>query len=108
MGLLPSKFEDLEPLSEKWSKKTEVERNEARISSTQEELEEAYNILLKRAEDVIAYLNEFDLDEISGKDRNLLFLLLSFAEIAPAVEMFGQPTVPYGFDSRRFRPIETS
>jgi hypothetical protein len=34
----------------------------------------------------------------------LLHLAHSFAEVAPAVECFGQPAVSYGYDVARFIP----
>ena len=41
-----------------------------------------------------------------GEAQALLNLSLSLAEIAPAVELFGQVEVPDAYDSRRITAIE--
>ncbi len=102
MADLPSGFEDLEPLVAKWSKATERERNHVRIESSIEELDEFYHAIFPRIEDVLGFLNRRDLYGLNRQEKNLLFLALSLAEVAPSVELFRSPEVPDGFDSRRF------
>ena len=41
-------------------------------------------------------------DEMPEDARNLFYLTLSLAEVAPAVELFRQPTVIDGYDVKRF------
>jgi len=102
MSDLPSEFEDLVPLVAKWSKPTERKRNLVRIESTIEELDEFYQKMFPRVEEVLSFLNERDLHDFNEEEKNLLFLALSLAEVAPSVELFRSPVVPDGFDSRRF------
>jgi len=57
-------------------------------------------------DDILAYLGEFQLESLTTEIRNRLYLACSLAKIAPAVELYGQPEVPSGYDSRRFIPGE--
>jgi len=86
MADLPSGFEDLEPLVAKWSKPTERKRNLVRIESTIEELDEFYQKIFPRIEEVLGFLNERNLHRFNPQEKNLLFLALSLAEVAPSVE----------------------
>ena len=54
--------------------------------------------------EIIAYLNDFALDAMPEAATRLMYLTLSLAEIAPAVENFGQPREPDTFDPFRFVP----
>jgi hypothetical protein len=42
------------------------------------------------------------MDKMPETERHLMYLLLSLAEIAPAVESYHQPAVIYGYDPARF------
>ncbi len=102
--LLPESFQDLDPFATAWSLATERERNRQRLSSTMEEIQAFYNALLPRMEAVVAYLNQFPLDSMPADAQQLLYLTLSLAEVAPAVELFKQPSVADGYDAARFVP----
>jgi hypothetical protein len=54
-----------------------------------------------RAHAIIAYLDRFPMDEMPAREMRLMNLLLSLAEVANAVEIFRQPAVIDGYDSRR-------
>ena len=103
---LPDQFRDLEPLASVWMLPTEAERHARRLASNIAELRVFYDALLPRIDEVLAYLSEFQLDNLPPEGRNLLSLACSLAEIGPAVELYGQPEVPDGYDSRRFIPAE--
>lgn len=101
--LLPSQFADLEPLAGVWSLATQREREKKRASSTPEELRSLYDTLLPRLDALLDYLNQFPLDHLSEDACRLLYLTLSFAEVAPYVECYrGQPHVPNSFEETRF------
>jgi hypothetical protein len=68
-------------------------------------LERFYDAVFPHMGDIAEYLDRIPLSEITGDDRNLLWLAFSFAEIAPAVDLFRQPMVPDGFEPERFPPI---
>jgi hypothetical protein len=99
-NFLPDQFEDLEQFID-WALPTERERNNKRIASTMPAIEAFYDAMLPRARAIVAYLDKFPLDEMPVREIRLMNLLLSLAEVANAVEIFKQPTVIDGYDSRR-------
>ncbi len=103
--LLPESFQDLEPVAAAWSLATERERNRKRLSSSMEEIQAFYAAILPRMEAVIAYLNQLPLDSMTVDAQRLMYLTLSLAEVAPAVELFKQPSVVDGYDAARFVPV---
>lgn len=98
---LPADFRDLEPWTA-WSLETEKQRSDKRLGSTMEELKTLYDAVLPRAEAALAYLEKFPVDAMPPDARRLFLLTLSLAEVAPAVELFGQPAVVDGYDASRF------
>lgn len=100
---LPAGFEDLESLMG-WSLETMSERSARRQASDFSELEAFYNAMLPRMRDVLAHLVKIGIDDAPPDAKALVHLAYSFAEVAPAVERFGRPDVPYGFDVARFVP----
>jgi len=95
---LPEQFRDLESWARIWALRTEAERHARRLASTIEELRVFYDAMMSRIEDILAYLSEFPLESLTPEvDRPLR---LAFA----LVELYGQPEVPDGYDSRRFIP----
>jgi hypothetical protein len=104
---LPEQFKDLQQLVDGgWALPTERERNMKRLSSPMTEIKGLYDALLGRIDDIVAYLNQFPLDNMPEAARTLLNLTLSLAEVAPAVEFYGQPEVVYGFPPSRFLPVD--
>jgi hypothetical protein len=103
---LPESFGDLEQFAVRWALSTENERHARRLSSTMAELRSLYDAVLPRIDAILAYLNDFPLDSLPTEAQALLHLSLSLAEVAPAVELFGQPEVPDGYDSRRITVVE--
>jgi hypothetical protein len=103
---LPDRFRDLEPIAEGWALRTEAERHARRLASTIEELRAVYDALIPRIDDMLAYLSEFPLESLGPQGDRLLHLAFALAEVGPAVELYGQPEVPNGYDSRRFIPAD--
>ena len=100
-GMLPSGFEDLEVWMD-WSLVTMAERSARRCSSSMEDLEAFYGAMLPRLEAVLGYLAEIPADDEAPENKRLLDLAKSLAEVAPAVELFFEPTISYGYDVSRF------
>jgi hypothetical protein len=98
---LPEAFRDLEPWLA-WSLATEQERSAKRQASTMKEIQAFYDALLARMEEVLPYVEQFPLEAMPEDAQRLFYLTLSLAEVAPAVELFGQPTVIDGYDIKRF------
>jgi hypothetical protein len=99
---LPEGFEDLERFAA-WALPTESERSEKRLSGRMEEISEFYAAMHAQMGAILQHLSRYDVNEIPEDAERLLYLTLSLAEIAPAVEWYDQPTVIDGFDRRRYR-----
>ena len=100
---LPEAFHDLEPWLE-WSLATEGERSAKRQSSSMADLRAFYAAMLARMEEVLAHLEQFPPDQLPPEAERLLLMTLSLAEVAPAVELFGQASVVDGYDIARLTP----
>lgn len=98
---LPEQFRDLEQWMA-WSLETEGERSDLRQASAMEDITAFYEAMLARMEEVLSYLEQFSLEELPDDAKRLFYLTLSLAEVAPAVEQFGQPSVVDGYDIKRF------
>jgi hypothetical protein len=105
---LPEEFEDLERFAAAWALPTESARSEKRISSRMEEISEFYGAIHGRMNEILQYLSRHDVTAMPEDAKQLLYLALSLAEIAPAVEWYDQPTVIDGFDRRRYRSFPVS
>jgi hypothetical protein len=99
--LLPSGFSDLERFAE-WPLPSSVERNKKRLGSSMDEITSLYIALLPRIAEILAYLDQFSLQEMPQDARRLMFLTLSLAEVSIAVELFHEPKVTGGCDPARF------
>ena len=104
-GLLPEGFETLEPLMQ-WSLRTETQRIKLRQASSFAAIVAFHDAVVPELPRIFGYLNAKDLETLSARDENLLFLTLALAEIAPSVEFYRQPAVIEGFDALRFMPVE--
>ena len=100
-GPLPAGFDDLEPWLD-WSLATMAERSARRSASSMAEIEAFYSAMLPRMEAVLRHLAGLHVDEVSEQNQSLLDLTKSLAEVAPAVELFFEPTISYGYDVTRF------
>lgn len=99
-SLLPAQFHELEQWMA-WSLATEQERSAKRQASTMKDIKAFYDAMLIRMEEVLPYLEQFSVDTLPEDAMRLFYLMLSLAEVAPAVEQFGQPSVVDGYDIRR-------
>jgi len=102
--LLPGPFVDLTPYLA-WSLPTERERSAKRQSSTMAEITAFYQALLPRMDEVLSHLAQFSPERVPADVQRLLYLALALAEVAPAVENYGQPSVVEGYDIARFIPV---
>jgi len=104
---LPDAFADLQPFVERWALATETERNTERHAVGMDAILAFKDAMLPRVDAVVQWLNQFPLTTLPDAAKPLMYLLLSFAEIAPAVEFYKQPAVIDGYDPRRFVADET-
>ena len=93
-ALLPSQFAELEPFAPKWCLPTERERFAARVTSTMDEMQSFYDAFFPRAEEAIAYCDQFPLDDLPDDALHLLELLYSLVMVSFPVEAWRQPHIP--------------
>ncbi|MCJ2177786.1 hypothetical protein [Novosphingobium album (ex Hu et al. 2023)] len=101
--LLPEGFADLERFVPDWVQPDAVTRMATRQASPIAALREFYDAMLPRGEAVLAHLRHHQLGALAGPEENLLRLMLMLAEVAPAVEWYGDPRVYDGFPVERVR-----
>jgi hypothetical protein len=101
---LPERFQHLEPFLS-WALATERERAARRHATDMAEIRAFYDAMLSRLGEILAFLEEFSAEDIPAEVNQLFLLSLSLAEIAPAVENFGQPGVVDGYEFSRFIPL---
>ncbi len=99
---LPPAFSPLEPFCAQWCVEDSARRNRVRVAASMEDIRSFYDVAAPLADKALAYLSERQLGHLDPADANLLKLMLSLAEIGPAVEWFGQPRVTDGYDETAF------
>jgi hypothetical protein len=100
---LPSGFEALEPFVADWVLPDSIARMTKRQASSIEDIRRFYDAILPLADTALAHLRDFQLGELPPREERLLKLMLSLAEVGPAVEWFGDPMVYDGFDVHKVR-----
>jgi hypothetical protein len=95
MSRLPAQFMDLERFLEYWDVATCEERMRRRSLATMPDIQEFYGAMTSRGEEILQHLDGFALNQLPDAQARLFRLLLSLAQAAMAVEIHGQPRVPY-------------
>ncbi|MBF6567777.1 MAG: hypothetical protein IVW54_02745 [Candidatus Binataceae bacterium] len=86
-----------------WALPTQGERRVKRLTSTMPEIEEFYAAILPEMERIATYLDQYPMHEMPDDAKLLLYLTYAFMAVAPAVEIFNEPSVTdAAFDYRRF------
>ena len=99
---LPSGFAELEKFTAKWAKPTEYERAAARRTSSPDELNAFYAAALKQLPAILERIDHYALGKVEGADRELYYIALALAEVAPHVEFYkSNPNVPFAFREDR-------
>ena len=93
-SMLPSQFADLEPFAPKWCLPTERERFAERMATSMADIQAFYDAILPRAEEAIAYCDQFPLGDLPDDVLNLMHLLYSMIMVSYPVECWGQPHIP--------------
>lgn len=101
--LLPAGFKALEPFVAEWVLADAVARMAKRQASRIEDIRRFYEAMLPFGERALEHLRQFQLGETPAASERLLKLMLSLAEVAPAVEWYGDPKVYDGFPIERIR-----
>jgi hypothetical protein len=93
-SLLPAQFAGLEPFAPAWCLPTERERYGTRLASSMAAMQAFYDAVKPRAEEAMAYLEQFPFDALPDDAMNLLHLLYSMIQVSFPVEVWQQPKVP--------------
>jgi hypothetical protein len=99
--LLPEPFARLMPFIG-WSLATETERNALRNASDMDDILAFAQAMLADVDAIVAHLDAYPLEAMPQAEKRLMYMLLSLAEVAPAVEAYKQPGVIDGYDPARF------
>jgi hypothetical protein len=103
---LPAGFESLEPFVSAWVLPDAAARMLKRQSSTYEEIHRFYQAIIPLGERALDYLRGYELGSLLPADERLLKLMLSLAEVGPAVEWYKDPKVYDGFEVGRIRYVK--
>jgi hypothetical protein len=101
---LPEQFQELASFLG-WALPTERERSAKRHGASIIEIRAFYDAVVARLAEILAFLNQFSPEDPPADVNRLFLLTLSLAEVAPAIENFGQPGVIDGYDYSRFIPL---
>ncbi len=101
---LPAGFQDL-AIHLAWALPTEHARRAKRAASSMAEIRTFYDAMLARMEAVLPFLAQHGVEQVPPAVQRLFLLATALAEIAPAVEMYGEPTAQ-GLDVLRLTPID--
>jgi len=102
---LPQEFSDLEIWCDKWCLTSFANRNKERYSTPIDEIQAFYDVMISRAEGALEYLSGIKPGELNARQENLLKLLLSLAEVGPAVEWFGESRITDGYDPQKVKLV---
>lgn len=108
MNKLPMEFSSLEKWSA-WALETETERNKMRISREFEDIKLFADEVLPFVKEVTEWLDrrKEEKNELSKEEKSLFNLLMSLAEVAPAIESYDPKVIVIdGYDSDRFPATE--
>ena len=93
MTTLPTEFADLEPYAD-WALATEPERYAKRLASTMAQMQDFYNVAFPLLNDVIAYCDNYSLDDLPDDAKSLMHLMQSLVMVSFPIEAWKQPRVP--------------
>ena len=102
-AILPPGFGDVEAFVGTWALPDAAARLAKRQESTIAELRRFYDTMLPLGESALAWLRDYPLGTLPPEGERLLKLMLSLAEVAPAVEWYNDPRVYDGFPVERLR-----
>lgn len=100
---LPADFKELEPFVSAWALGSAKQRHMQRLNSTSEQLVQFYDAILPEMHRLLAVLDQYPLGQLAEELHPLYWLSLSFAEVAPHIELYKRSVgVPFAFEETRF------
>ena len=101
-SLLPRGFKSLEKWTDMWVLPDSQARTDQRHAVDYADIAAFYDDMLAKSEKALSLLQQRKLGELNAAEERLLKLMLSLAEIGPAVEWYRQNAVVDGFEPSRF------
>jgi hypothetical protein len=92
---LPDGFEALEPFLAYWDVPSSALRMKRRSEASMADIRAFYDAMTPRGEEILNHLERFEMQALPEREARLFRLLLALAQAAMAVEMHGQPRVPF-------------
>ncbi len=108
MSKLPAEYAALEKWAE-WCLSTETQRNRHRVSRSFEEISAFANDMLPQVDAICAFIdaNQAEDGSFPAEVLNLYHMLLSLAEVAPAIESYDPEVIVVdGYETKLFVPDE--
>ena len=100
--LLPAQFGELERFVGTWALSDDMQRWYTRLGSSMGDIRDLYDRMLPRMEEILEFLKEKTVSELTDTERNLYYLAMAFMDIGPAVEIYKSPVhTRTVFDHRR-------
>lgn len=104
---LPSEFASLERWCPTWDVDGGPARSAARQASDYADVKAFYDAMLEAAPKILEHVGAKPLSDLAEEEASLLRLMLSFAEVIPAVEFYQQVRVIDGFPAEKFRLVDS-
>ncbi len=104
---LPEPFSGLDKWVPDWALPDSTARFKKRRCTSLAEIRAFYDALLPQADAILKYLSTRQLGTLTPPEGKLLKLMLSLAEMGPAIEWYGTENHPEAFDGRRFPLVVT-
>lgn len=102
---LPEGFEALAPFIAAWVLPDANARMAKRQGSSIAEIRAFYDVIVPLGVQALDYLRDYPMGALTPDGENLLKLMLSLAEIGPAVEWYDNPQVYDGFPISRIHYV---
>jgi len=99
--VLPEQFASLNDYSQ-WALPTETLRTTMRHRASMDEIKSFSQAMLQQLDAALAYIDSFADEALPSSAQALMSMVLSLAEVAPAIEFYGQQAVIDGFEPDRF------
>lgn len=84
---LPAAYRELQPFVVDWALETEGERLKKLIATSIEDLRAFYDAMFPHAAAIRDDLSACKLDSLTGEEKTLFFLLMTFVEVAHPIEL---------------------
>lgn len=94
MPTLPDQFAELEPFAQRWCLATEAERWARRQASSIDEMQQLYEAVVPRYEELLTFIDRYPLDDLPDQARALLHLAESFVMVSFPVEVWNGSRIP--------------